>query len=135
MFKLSTTHGSIHIHSLDNLKLAKIISGLQEKQKIKPKIFIQVNIGNEIQKNGIDLKNLNSFYNECTNNLNLNIIGFMCLPPSYKIPTKYFRLMEELTLDYNLRDLSMGMSGDYLEAIKYKSTYLRIGSSIFGARS
>ena len=123
-----------YIHSLDNLKLAKIISKLQENEKIKPKIFIQVNIGNEIQKNGIDLESLNSFYNECSNNLGLDIIGFMCLPPSNKNPSKYFKLMEDLIHDYNLNDLSMGMSGDYLEAIKYKSTYLRIGSSIFGSR-
>ena len=124
-----------YIHSLDNLKLAKIISGLQLKQKIKPKIFIQINIGNEIQKNGIEIKNLESFYNECTENLGLNIIGFMCLPPSDKTPSKYFKLMKELTFNYNLTDLSMGMSGDYIEAIKYRSTYLRIGSNIFGSRS
>ena len=75
-----------YIHSLDNLKLAKIISKLQKKEKVKPKIFIQVNIENEIQKNGIELENLNSFYNECSNNLGLDIIGFMCLPPSNKTP-------------------------------------------------
>ena len=124
-----------NIHSLDNLKLAKIISKLQKKEKIKPKIFIQVNIGNEIQKNGIELENLDSFYNECRNNLGLDIIGFMCLPPSNKNPSKYFKLMEDLISEYNLNDLSMGMSGDYLEAIRYKSTYLRIGSSIFGSRN
>ena len=117
------------------MKLAKIISKLQKKEKVKPKIFIQVNIGNEIQKNGIELENLNSFYNECSNNLELDIIGFMCLPPSNKNPSKYFKLMEDLTSQYNLNDLSMGMSGDYLEAIRYKSTYLRIGSSIFGSRN
>ena len=124
-----------YIHSLDNLKLAKIISKLQKKEKVKPKIFIQVNIENEIQKNGIELENLNSFYNECSNNLGLDIIGFMCLPPSNKNPSKYFKLMEDLISQYNLNDLSMGMSGDYLEAIRYKSTYLRIGSSIFGSRN
>ena len=107
----------------------------RKKKKIKPKIFIQVNIGNEIQKNGIKLENLNSFYNECAKNLGLDIIGFMCLPPSDKNPSKYFKLMEDLIINYNLRDLSMGMSGDYLEAIKYKSTYIRVGSSIFGSRS
>ena len=124
-----------YIHSLDNLKLAKIISKLQKKEKVKPKIFIQVNIENEIQKNGIELENLNSFYNECSNNLGLDIIGFMCLPPSNKNPSKYFKLMEDLISQYNLNDLSMGMSGDYLEAIRYKSTYLRIGSNIFGSRN
>ena len=124
-----------YIHSLDNLKLAKIISKLQEKEKIKPKIFIQINIGNEIQKSGIELENLNSFFNECTKNLKLEIIGFMCLPPSDKNPSKYFKLMESLMNDYNLKDLSMGMSKDYMEAIKFKSTYLRVGSSIFGSRS
>ena len=124
-----------YIHSLDNLKLAKIIWKLQKKEKVKPKIFIQVNIENEIQKNGIELENLNSFYNECSNNLGLDIIGFMCLPPSNKNPSKYFKLMEDLISQYNLNDLSMGMSGDYLEAIRYKSTYLRIGSNIFGSRN
>ena len=124
-----------YIHSLDNLKLAKIISGLQVKHKIKPKIFIQINIGNEIQKSGIEIKNLESFYKECTENLGLDIIGFMCLPPSDKTPSKYFKLMEELTFNYDVTDLSMGMSGDYTEAIKYRSTYLRIGSNIFGSRS
>ena len=124
-----------YIHSLDSLKLAKIISDLQVKQKIKPKIFIQVNIENEIQKNGIKLENLESFYNECNKNLGLDIIGFMCLPPLNKTPSKYFKLMMDLKLNYNVTDLSMGMSGDYIEAIKYKSTYLRIGSNIFGSRS
>ncbi len=124
-----------YIHSLDSLKLAKIISDLQVKQKIKPKIFIQVNIGNEIQKNGIKMENLESFYNECNKNLGLDIIGFMCLPPLDKKPSKYFKLMMELKLKHNVTDLSMGMSGDYIEAIKYKSTYLRIGSNIFGSRS
>ena len=124
-----------YIHSLDNLKLAKKISELQVKQKVKPKIFIQINIGNEIQKSGIEIENLKSFYNECTKNLGLEIIGFMCLPPSNKKPSKYFNLMRDLKNIYKLTDLSMGMSGDYIEAIKNEATYLRIGSSIFGPRN
>jgi len=124
-----------YIHSLDNIKLAKIISNLQIEKKIKPKIFIQLNIANEPQKNGIDLQNLSFFYDECVNNLGLNIIGFMCIPPLNQKPVfEYFKIMNELKLKYQLKELSMGMSGDYLEAIKNGSTFLRLGSCIFGAR-
>ena len=122
------------IHSLDNLKLAQKISIEQEKRKIKPGIFIQINIGNESQKNGIPIEDLKNFYNECSKNLELNIIGLMCLPPQSGEVSKYFKLMLKLKEQFNFKHLSMGMSNDYLEASKYNSTYLRIGSKIFGER-
>ena len=123
-----------YIHSLDNRKLAEKIANEQEKKNTKPKIFIQVNIGNEIQKNGIEIENLENFYTTCTNELNLDIIGLMCLPPNDRAPSVYFSKMQELLNKIQVKDLSMGMSSDYLEAIKFKSTYLRIGSKIFGSR-
>jgi len=122
------------IHSLDNLKLAEKISIEQKKRKIKPGIFIQINIGNESQKNGIPVGDLKDFYDECNKNLELNIIGLMCLPPQSHEVSKYFELMLQLKKQFNLKHLSMGMSNDYLEASKYYSTYLRIGSKIFGER-
>ena len=122
------------IHSLDNLKLAKKISEEQKKYENKPKIFIQVNIGNESQKSGIDKKKLSEFYNECIN-LGLDIVGTMCLPPINNDPNIYFSEMKKITNILNLNDMSMGMSEDYLKAVEYSSTYLRIGSKIFGARS
>ena len=122
------------IHSLDNLKLAKKISEEQKKYENKPKIFIQINIGNESQKSGIDKNQLSEFYNECIN-LGLNIIGTMCLPPINNNPDIYFSDMKKITNTLRLNDMSMGMSEDYIKAVEYSSTYLRIGSKIFGARS
>ena len=122
------------IHSLDNLKLAKKISEEQKKYENKPKIFIQINIGNESQKSGIDKNQLSEFYNECIN-LGLNIVGTMCLPPVDNDPDIYFSEMKKITNTLRLNDMSMGMSEDYLKAAEYSSTYLRIGSKIFGARS
>ena len=124
-----------YIHSLDNLKLAEKISNEQEKKNKKIKIFIQVNIGNEQQKNGIDINDLGNFYDECTKNMNLDIVGLMCLPPQFDKPQKYFKKMIDFKNKLNLKELSMGMSNDYLEAAKSSSTFLRIGSKIFGARS
>ena len=124
-----------YIHSLDNFKLAEKISNEQLKQNKKLKIFIQVNIGNEEQKNGILFSEAENFYEKCINDFGLNIIGFMCLPPNNKNVSLHFSKMKDLTLKVNLKDLSMGMSSDYLEAIEYSSTYLRIGSKIFGNRS
>ena len=121
------------IHSLDNLKLAKKISEEQKKYTNKPKIFIQINIGNENQKSGVSMDNLNDFYKECQN-LNLNIIGTMCLPPANFDPRVFFSEMKNINLNLNLTELSMGMSSDYIEAIEFNSTYLRIGSNIFGKR-
>ncbi len=122
------------IHSLDNLKLAKKISEEQKKYENKPKIFIQINIGNESQKSGIHKNELSDFYNECIK-LNLDIIGTMCLPPIGNDPSIYFSEMKKITNFLNLKDISMGMSDDHLKAIEHSSTYLRIGSKIFGARS
>ena len=123
-----------YIHSLDNLKLAKKISEEQIKNNKFLKIFIQVNIGNEDQKSGIDLNNLSKFYNICVSELNLNIIGLMCIPPKEKNVEYYFKRMIDLNRSLNLEELSMGMSSDFLEAIKYSSTFVRIGSKIFGDR-
>ena len=122
------------IHSLDNLKLAKKISEEQKKYEIKPKIFIQINIGGESQKSGISVENLLDFFHECKK-LDLNIIGTMCLPPIDKDPEIFFSNMLKINNDLKLKELSMGMSEDYLKAIKYYSTYLRVGSKIFGPRN
>ena len=122
------------IHSLDSLKLARKISEEQKKYENKPKIFIQINIGNEPQKSGIDKSKLNEFYNECIN-LGLDIVGTMCLPPIDNDPSIYFLEMKKITEILNLKEISMGMSEDYLKAIEHSSTYLRIGSKIFGPRS
>ena len=122
-----------YIHSLDNEKLAKKISIEQNNQNLKPKIFIQINIGNETQKSGVKANELLDFYNYCKD-LNLDIIGTMCLPPIDEDPEIFFLRMNYLNKKTNLSELSMGMSSDYLEAIKHNSTYLRIGSHIFGTR-
>ena len=122
------------IHSLDNLKLAKKIAEEQKKYKNKPKIFIQINIGNETQKSGISKSNLLDFYNECKN-MNLDVVGTMCLPPVGKNPNIFFSDMSKINKDLKFKELSMGMSDDYLKAIEYTATYLRIGSKIFGQRS
>ncbi len=122
------------IHSLDNEKLARKISDEQKKQKIETKLFIQVNIGNECQKNGIHVSKLEEFYNYCKE-LNLNIVGLMCIPPIDQDPEISFSRMNYLKKKMNFKELSMGMSADYLDAIKYNSTFLRIGSDIFGSRN
>jgi pyridoxal phosphate enzyme (YggS family) len=124
-----------YIHSLDNLKLAEKISSEQIKQNKKIKLFIQVNIGNESQKNGVSILDIDKFYKHCMHDLGLNIIGFMCLPPNDVNVSSYFSNMQNLMSNSELSELSMGMSNDYLEAIKFESTYLRIGSKIFGQRS
>ena len=123
-----------YIHSLDNEKLAKKISDEQEKQNKKPKIFIQINLGEEVQKSGIMKENLLDFY-QFSKDLGLNIIGLMCIPPFGEASSKFFSKMIELNELINLKELSMGMSSDYINALEYKSTYLRIGSDIFGQRS
>jgi PLP dependent protein len=122
-----------YIHSLDSEKLANKIADEQQKHRTKPKIFIQVNIGNEDQKAGIDKKNLNDFYKFCKN-LNLDIIGTMCIPPNDSYTEKYFSEMSDINKELNFKELSMGMSADYLEAVKYNATYVRVGSKIFGSR-
>ena len=123
-----------YIHSLDNKKLAKKISEEQEKQNKKPKIFIQINLGEEVQKSGIMKENLLDFY-QFSKDLGLNIIGLMCIPPFGEDSSKFFSKMTELNELINLKELSMGMSSDYINALEYNSTYLRIGSDIFGQRS
>ena len=124
-----------YIHSLDSQKLAEKIADEQIKKNRKLKIFIQVNIGNETQKNGIEIENLENFYGKCNNEYKLDIIGLMCLPPMDKDSGIYFSKMHELVKKINLKELSMGMSNDYIEALKHKSTFLRIGSQIFGSRN
>jgi len=123
-----------YIHSLDTEKLASKISQYEKELNKKIKIFIQVNIDNENQKYGIALENLNSFYNYCSSDLSLNIIGLMCLPPIDENPSKYFKMLMNKSKELNLSDLSIGMSNDYESAILYGSTYLRLGTAIFGQR-
>ena len=122
-----------YIHSVDNQKLAKKISDEQKKQKKKLKIFIQVNIGDEQQKSGINKSLVSDLYKYCKS-LNLNVVGLMCIPPLEKPSDIFFKEMSILNQDLNLNELSMGMSSDYLDAIKNSATYVRIGSDIFGAR-
>ena len=123
-----------YIHSVDSEKLAKKIADEEDKQGKKIKIFIQVNIGDENQKSGINKNQLSDFYQFCKI-LKLNVVGLMCIPPFDQNSKKYFEEMGALNKSLNLNDLSMGMSSDYLEAINYSATYLRIGSSIFGNRN
>ncbi len=122
-----------YIHSLDNIKLAEKISVEQKRINKNLKIFIQVNIGNESQKSGIELTHLTNFYNKCVDELKLNIVGLMCIPPQNN-PETYFINMQKLNKTLNLNELSMGMSADYLVAAKYGSTFVRVGSKIFGER-
>mgnify|MGYP001310179809 CR=1 FL=1 len=122
-----------YIHSLDSEKLATKISEEQLKQGKKPKIFIQVNIGNEDQKSGINKTILVNFYKFCKN-INLDIVGTMCIPPNNENVEKYFYEMNKINQELNFKDLSMGMSRDYLDAVKNNATYVRVGSKIFGTR-
>ena len=123
-----------YIHSLDNLKLAEKICNEQKKIGKSLKIFIQVNIGNESQKNGIQPENLKNFYEKCVNQFNLNIIGLMCIPPQNNDVEIHFKEMQKLKKNLNLKELSMGMSSDFLKAVDSGSTFVRIGSKIFGER-
>ena len=123
-----------YIHSLDSEKLANKIADEQAKQGKKPKIFIQVNIGNEEQKSGINKGRLDDFYKFCKN-LNLDVIGTMCIPPNDQNTKKYFVEMNKINQELNFKELSMGMSEDYLEAVKNNATYVRVGSKIFGSRT
>lgn len=120
-----------YIHTLDNDKLAKIFSQLEVNSQKKIKYFIQVNVGNEPQKNGISIDQVNPFIKFCINNLKLNIIGLMCIPPNDNNPNKYFKNLAEIAAANNLNELSMGMSNDYEYAINNGSTFVRIGSKIF----
>ena len=124
-----------YIHSLDSIKLAEKISIEQIKLNKNLKLFIQVNLGDEQQKSGINKKDLNKFYKKCTEELKLDIIGLMCIPPKDQEVQSYFRELADLNKSLGLKDLSMGMSSDYLEAIDFGATFIRIGSKIFGDRS
>ena len=122
-----------YIHSVDSEKLATKISKESKKINKKIKIFIQVNLGRELQKSGIHNDQLDQFYIYCKN-LDLDVVGLMCIPPVNDDPEKYFQQMQYYNDKLNLKELSMGMSSDYLKAIENSSTFLRIGSSIFGKR-
>ena len=124
-----------YIHSLDNQKLADELAKHQMNLNKKLSYFIQVNIGNEIQKSGIPINELDAFYNYCINEVNLNIIGLMVIPPFTENTDKYFKSLNELNKSLALENLSMGMSADYINAVKYGSNFIRVGSSIFGSRS
>ena len=123
-----------YIHSLDNQKLADIFSDYEKNSDRKIKYFIQVNIGNELQKSGIPVNELESYYNYCIKEKNLNVIGLMVIPPNDNNSAKYFKALNTLNISLGLKELSMGMSADYQEAITNNATYIRIGSSIFGER-
>ena len=123
-----------YIHSLDNQKLADILSREQQNLGKKLKYFIQVNIGNELQKSGVQAQELDNFYNYCIKEKNLNVIGLMVIPPNDNNTNKYFKNLDELNNSLSLKELSMGMSADYSEAIKNNATFVRIGSLIFGNR-
>tara|TARA_B110000858_G_scaffold191416_1_gene240680 strand:- start:1696 stop:2334 length:639 start_codon:yes stop_codon:yes gene_type:complete len=124
-----------YIHSLDSIKLAQKINQEQNKIKKNLKIFVQVNIGNEEQKSGIKVEDLEEFYKKCMLDFNLNIVGLMCLPPKNINSNEYFLKMKNLAMKLNIKELSMGMSNDYLDAANCGSTFLRIGSKIFGNRN
>ena len=122
-----------YIHSVDNIKLATKISDEQKKLNKNIKIFIQINIGNEAQKSGINNNEVVEFYKSC-NKLELDVVGTMCLPPDDDQSENYFSKMQSINESLNLKEISMGMSNDYLKAIKFKSTFVRIGTKIFGQR-
>ena len=124
-----------YIHSLDNQKLADALAKHQKSLNKNLEYFIQVNIGQELQKSGISVNELDPFYNYCIKEINLKIIGLMVIPPNDNNSDKYFKSLNELNKSLTLKNLSMGMSADYIDAIKNGSTFVRIGSSIFGSRS
>ena len=123
-----------YIHSVDSMKLARKIADEQHKQNKNVKLFIQVNIGDEEQKSGVNVDQIDDLIT-FSKKLNLNIVGLMCIPPVNKEPDKYFKEIKDLNNKFNLPEISMGMSSDYLKAVENSSTYLRIGSSIFGLRN
>ena len=122
------------IHSVDSKKLANKIYDEQLKQNKKVKIFIQVNLGNEVQKSGVLKNDLNELYLYCVS-LKLNVVGLMCIPPVNSDPDPFFNELNELNKNFSLKDLSIGMSSDYIKAVENHSTYLRVGSAIFGNRT
>ena len=124
-----------YIHSLDSQKLADILSKSQNEINKSINYFIQVNIGNEKQKSGINYNEVDQFYNYCSKEKKMNILGLMAIPPQDENTEKYFKSLSDLNSSLGLTELSMGMSSDYIQAINYKASYLRIGSAIFGDRS
>jgi hypothetical protein len=124
-----------YIHSLDSDKLAKIFFNLEKTSSRKIKYFIQVNIGNESQKNGIAISAVSKFIKFCQIDMKLNILGLMCIPPANESPELFFKNLNELNKNNNLKDLSMGMSNDFKIAIRLGATHVRLGSAIFGKRS
>ena len=124
-----------YIHSLDNQKLADILSKSEKNYGKSLKYFIQVNIGNELQKSGVSINEVENFYNYCTNEIKLNIQGLMILPPNDQNSKKYYETLNNLNLSLGMSELSMGMSSDYEDAVRNNSTFVRIGSNIFGKRN
>jgi len=124
-----------YIHSLDSIKLADKIANEQVKKNFKPKIFLQINIGDEQQKSGIDFKDTENLYTKIKNDFDLNIVGLMCIPPNVSNTKPFFEKMNQVSKKLNLNELSMGMSNDYLDAAKNSATFVRIGSKIFGERN
>ena len=124
-----------YIHSLDSIKLADKIANEQVKKNFKPKIFLQINIGEEQQKSGVDFKDAEILYTKIKNDFDLDIVGLMCIPPNVSNTKPFFEKMNQISKKLNLNELSMGMSNDYLDAAKNSSTFVRIGSKIFGERN
>ena len=124
-----------YIHSLDSQKLADIFSKCENNHERKIKYFIQVNIGNEFQKSGVPVNEIDSFYNYCVKEKNLNILGLMIIPPNDNNANKHFKMIADINKSLELQELSMGMSSDYEDAIRNNSTFVRVGSLIFGKRS
>ena len=124
-----------YIHSVDSPKLADILSKSQNNIGKSIKFFIQVNVGNELQKSGIPFNEVDSFYSYCSKEKNMNILGLMAIPPNDNNADKYFKSLSELNASLGLKELSIGMSSDYMTALNHKATFLRIGSSIFGERT
>ena len=123
-----------YIHSLDNEKLANELSKREKEKNKRLGYFIQINLGSEDQKGGVEVNDLNPFFDHCLKKLDLNILGLMAIPPNDNNPEKYFKKISELNKQFNLQHLSIGMSGDYLKAIGYGASFVRIGSAIFGSR-
>ena len=124
-----------YIHSLDSIKLADKIANEQIKKNFKPKIFIQINVGDEDQKSGFEINDFQTNYSKLKNDFDLNIIGLMCIPPNNLPSEPFFKKMKEISTDIGLKELSMGMSNDYVSAVRNSSTYIRVGSKIFGERT
>ena len=124
-----------YIHSLDSIKLADKIANEQVKKNFKPKIFLQINIGEEQQKSGVDFKDAEILYTKIKNDFDLDIVGLMCIPPNVSNTKPFFEKMNQISKKLNLNELSMGMSNDYLDAAQNSATFVRIGSKIFGERN